>query len=170
MDGCPPGIALSEADIQPQLDRRRPGQSKLTHRASGIRFGVPSCPGWKTAKRWVPPIGLFVPNKDPASRGITPACARCRGAVARRLHLPDEVRHARFQRRRSVQRPGDHRTGGGRSHCRESAAPLPRHRNRCLGQLGARYRHACSGHGHADPQARWIRTWCAVPIKPPPIE
>src|SRR5579864_7853603 len=28
VDGCPPGIALTEADIQPYLDRRRPGQSK----------------------------------------------------------------------------------------------------------------------------------------------
>ena len=30
VDGCPPGLALSEADIQPDLDRRRPGQSKYT--------------------------------------------------------------------------------------------------------------------------------------------
>ena len=30
VDGCPPGIALSEADIQPWLDRRRPGQSRFT--------------------------------------------------------------------------------------------------------------------------------------------
>ena len=30
VDGCPPGLALSEADIQPWLDRRRPGQSRFT--------------------------------------------------------------------------------------------------------------------------------------------
>ena len=30
VDGCPPGIVLSESDIQPFLDRRRPGQSKFT--------------------------------------------------------------------------------------------------------------------------------------------
>ncbi|MFM8420173.1 MAG: chorismate synthase, partial [Verrucomicrobiota bacterium] len=30
VDGCPPGVALSEADIQPDLDRRRPGQSSIT--------------------------------------------------------------------------------------------------------------------------------------------
>ena len=30
VDGCPPRLALSEADIQPWLDRRRPGQSKYT--------------------------------------------------------------------------------------------------------------------------------------------
>jgi chorismate synthase len=29
VDGCPPGIALTEADIQPWLDKRRPGQSKF---------------------------------------------------------------------------------------------------------------------------------------------
>ena len=29
IDGCPPGMALSEADIQPELDRRRPGTSKF---------------------------------------------------------------------------------------------------------------------------------------------
>ena len=28
IDGCPPGLALSEADIQPDLDRRRPGTSR----------------------------------------------------------------------------------------------------------------------------------------------
>ena len=30
LDGVPPGLELSEADLQPDLDRRRPGQSKLT--------------------------------------------------------------------------------------------------------------------------------------------
>ena len=29
VDGCPPRISISEADIQAELDRRRPGQSKL---------------------------------------------------------------------------------------------------------------------------------------------
>src|SRR3546814_13039217 len=30
VDGCPPGLGLSEADIQPWLDRRRPGASRFT--------------------------------------------------------------------------------------------------------------------------------------------
>ncbi len=30
LDGCPPGLSLSQADIQPDLDRRRPGQNRLT--------------------------------------------------------------------------------------------------------------------------------------------
>ncbi|MCP6429156.1 chorismate synthase, partial [Klebsiella pneumoniae] len=30
VDGCPPGLSLTEADIQAELDRRRPGQSRFT--------------------------------------------------------------------------------------------------------------------------------------------
>ena len=30
VDGCPPRLALTEADIQAELDRRRPGQSRIT--------------------------------------------------------------------------------------------------------------------------------------------
>ena len=30
VDGCPPNLALTEADLQPDLDRRKPGQSKFT--------------------------------------------------------------------------------------------------------------------------------------------
>ncbi|HBK18492.1 MAG TPA: chorismate synthase, partial [Gammaproteobacteria bacterium] len=30
VDGCPPGLPLSEEDLQPDLDRRKPGQSKYT--------------------------------------------------------------------------------------------------------------------------------------------
>ena len=30
IDGCPPGLTLSTADIQPDMDRRRPGQSRVT--------------------------------------------------------------------------------------------------------------------------------------------
>jgi chorismate synthase len=30
IDGCPPGLELTEADIQPYLDRRKPGQSRFT--------------------------------------------------------------------------------------------------------------------------------------------
>ena len=63
VDGCPPGIALSEADIQPQLDRRRPGQSKLTtDRQETDRVSILS--GVENGKTLGTPIGLFVPNKD----------------------------------------------------------------------------------------------------------
>ena len=43
IDGCPPRIPLSEKDIQPELDRRRPGQSKIvTQRDEGDKVRIVS--------------------------------------------------------------------------------------------------------------------------------
>jgi chorismate synthase len=54
---------LSEADIQPQLDRRRPGQSKLTTKREELdRVTILS--GVENGKTLGSPIGLFVANKD----------------------------------------------------------------------------------------------------------
>jgi chorismate synthase len=63
IDGCPPGMELTEADIQPQMTRRRPGQSNITTPRdekdrvmiqSGTEFGV----------TLGTPIGLMVLNED----------------------------------------------------------------------------------------------------------
>jgi len=63
VDGCPPGLKLSEKDIQPELDRRKPGQSKITtprkesdtiHIMSGVFQG----------KTTGTPILLITFNKD----------------------------------------------------------------------------------------------------------
>ncbi|KAJ5774553.1 Chorismate synthase [Penicillium paradoxum] len=63
VDGCPPGMELTEADIQPQMTRRRPGQSLLTtprdekdrvEIQSGTEFGV----------TLGTPIGMIVRNED----------------------------------------------------------------------------------------------------------
>ncbi|EEH21922.1 chorismate synthase [Paracoccidioides brasiliensis Pb03] len=63
VDGCPPGMALTEADIQPQMTRRRPGQSALTtprnekdrvEIQSGTEFGI----------TLGTPIGMIVRNED----------------------------------------------------------------------------------------------------------
>ncbi len=63
LDGCPPGMPLGEDDIQPQLDRRRPGQSKLTtDRQESDRVTILS--GVEKGLTLGTPIGLFVPNKD----------------------------------------------------------------------------------------------------------
>ncbi len=63
IDGCPPGIELGEADIQPQLDRRRPGQSKLTtDRQEADQVTILS--GVELGRTLGTPIALFVPNKD----------------------------------------------------------------------------------------------------------
>ncbi len=63
VDGCPAGLELSEADIQPQLDRRRPGQSDLTTpREEADKVTILS--GVENGVTLGTPIGLLVHNKD----------------------------------------------------------------------------------------------------------
>ncbi len=63
VDGCPPGMELTEADIQPQLSRRRPGQSDLaTPRQEEDRVTIYS--GTEFGRTLGTPIMLLVHNKD----------------------------------------------------------------------------------------------------------
>jgi chorismate synthase len=63
VDGCPPGLFLNEKDIQPQLDRRRPGQSRLaTDRQEADRVTILS--GVENGRALGTPIALCVANKD----------------------------------------------------------------------------------------------------------
>jgi len=63
LDGCPANIDLSEKDIQKQLDRRRPGQSKLTTSREETDL-VSILSGVENGKTLGVPIGLYVANKD----------------------------------------------------------------------------------------------------------
>jgi chorismate synthase len=63
VDGCPPNLELCEADIQVQLDRRRPGQSDLTTpRQEADRVTILS--GVENGRTLGTPIGLLVRNQD----------------------------------------------------------------------------------------------------------
>lgn len=63
VDGCPPGLDLSEKDIQPQLSRRRPGQSALsTPRNEKDQVFIQS--GTENGKSLGTPIGMLVKNED----------------------------------------------------------------------------------------------------------
>ncbi len=63
VDGCPPAMALSEADIQPQLSRRRPGQSDIsTPRSEADQVTIYS--GTEFGKTLGTPIMLLVHNRD----------------------------------------------------------------------------------------------------------
>jgi len=73
IDGCPPRIPLTEADIQPYLDRRRPGQSRYTTQRqepdavkilSGVFVEEASGKQVTTGT----PIGLLIDNVDPRSK------------------------------------------------------------------------------------------------------
>ncbi|KAI1457938.1 chorismate synthase [Annulohypoxylon moriforme] len=63
IDGCPPGMELTEADIQPQMNRRRPGQSSITTpRNEKDRVAIQS--GTEFGVTLGTPIGLVVLNED----------------------------------------------------------------------------------------------------------
>jgi chorismate synthase len=63
IDGCPPGMQLTEADIQPQLTRRRPGQSAITTpRNEKDRVEIQS--GTEFGLTLGTPIGMLVRNED----------------------------------------------------------------------------------------------------------
>ncbi len=107
VDGCPPGLALSEADIQPWLDRRRPGASPYTsprQEADRVRILSGTFQGRTTGA----PISLVIDNVDhrPSDYGET--------APAYRPGHADYAVQAKYGLR-------DWR-GGGRSSARETAA------------------------------------------------
>jgi chorismate synthase len=67
IDGCPPGLALSEADIQPDLDRRRPGTSRhVTQRNEPDAVEILS--GVYEGKTTGTPICLLIRNTDQRSK------------------------------------------------------------------------------------------------------
>src|ERR1700741_2752827 len=77
VEGCPPRLKLSEADIQPDLDRRRPGQSKIvTPRKESdtiqILSGISS-----TGKTLGTPICLWVKNEDQRSEAYNEMKDKC---------------------------------------------------------------------------------------------
>jgi len=67
IDGCPPGMALSEADIQPELDRRKPGTSRhVTQRQEADRVQILS--GVYQGVTTGTPIALLIHNEDQRSK------------------------------------------------------------------------------------------------------
>ncbi|MEQ9210623.1 MAG: chorismate synthase, partial [Pseudomonadales bacterium] len=67
VDGCPPGIELSEADLQIDLDRRKPGQSKYTtQRREGDQVKILA--GVFEGKTTGTSIGLLIENTDQKSK------------------------------------------------------------------------------------------------------
>ena len=106
VDGCPPGIELSEADIQPFLDRRRPGQSRFTtQRQEADQVRILS--GVYEGKTTGTPISLMIENTDQRSKDYANIAARYRPGHA------DVAYDMKYGHR-------DPR-GGGRSSARETA-------------------------------------------------
>ncbi|RJF93297.1 chorismate synthase [Sphingomonas cavernae] len=107
VDGCPPGLALSESDIQPFLDRRRPGTSRFTtQRQEPDQVRILS--GVFEGKTTGTPISLMIENVDQRSKDYSEV------AKAYRPGHADYAYDAKYGFR-------DYR-GGGRSSARETAA------------------------------------------------
>jgi len=107
VDGCPPGIEISEAFIQVFLDRRRPGQSKMTtQRQEPDQVRILS--GVFEGRTTGTPIQLMIENTDQRSKDY--------GEIARQFRPghADITYHQKYGIR-------DYR-GGGRSSARETAA------------------------------------------------
>ena len=81
IDGCPPRIEISEAEIQRELDRRRPGQSKLTtQRKEEDRCEILS--GVFEGKTLGTPIAILVRNKDARSEDYSEIARKFRPSHA----------------------------------------------------------------------------------------
>ncbi len=121
VDGCPPGLALSAADLQPDLDRRKPGTSRHTTQRreddliqilSGVFEGVTTGT----------PIGLLINNTDQRSHDYSKIADRFRPGHA------DYTYQQKYGLR-------DYR-GGGRSSARETAIRV------AAGAIAKKYLHA----------------------------
>ena len=81
VDGCPPRLKLTEADIQPDLDRRRPGQSRIVSpRKEADKVQILS--GTFEGKTLGTPISLCVRNEDARSEAYTEMATKFRPSHA----------------------------------------------------------------------------------------
>ncbi|MCX7154458.1 MAG: chorismate synthase [Proteobacteria bacterium] len=105
VDGCPPGMALAEADIQKELDRRKPGTSRhVTQRQESDRIELLS--GLFEGRTTGAPIGFVIRNEDQRSKDY--------GAIAETFR-PGHADYTYWQKYGLR----DYR-GGGRSSARET--------------------------------------------------
>jgi len=106
VDGCPPGMELSEADLQADLDRRKPGKTRYeTQRKEADQVKILS--GVFEGKTTGTPIGMLIENTDQRSKDYGNIMHQFRPAHA------DYTYHHKYGFR-------DYR-GGGRSSARETA-------------------------------------------------
>ena len=107
IDGCPPNLALTEADIQPDLDRRKPGTSRhVTQRREADQVEILS--GVFDGKTTGTPIALLIRNADQRSKDY--------GNIAQQFR-PGHADYTYWHKYGTR----DYR-GGGRSSARETAA------------------------------------------------
>ena len=150
IDGCPPQLALSEAVIQPFLDRRRPGQSRFTtqrQEPDTVRILSGVFEGQTTGT----PIALHIENTDQRSRDY--------GAIAQQFR-PGHA-DVTYAQKYGIR---DYR-GGGRSSARETAMRVAAGAVARLVLPGTRIRGALVQIGsRAIDRSRW--DWAAIDENP----
>lgn len=151
VDGCPPGMELSEADLQSDLDRRKPGTSRhTTQRREADEVQILS--GVFEGKTTGAPIGLIIHNTDQRSKDYSNIMDRFRPGHA------DYTYQQKFGIR-------DYR-GGGRSSARETAMRV------AAGAVAKKYlRQSCGieirGYlAQLGPVALELKDWGAVGQNP----
>jgi len=151
VDGCPPGLALAESDIQPELDRRKPGTSKfVTQRkeADQVRILSGVYEGFTTGT----PIALLIENTDQRSYDYD---------KIKDVFRPNHADYAYVQKygRRDPR-------GGGRSSARETAvrvAAAAIAKKYLREKLGTLIRGYCAQIG---PLALEMKDWAVVEQNP----
>jgi chorismate synthase len=107
IDGCPAGLEIDEAFIQSELDRRKPGQSKITtQRKEDDTFKILS--GVFEGKSTGTPIAIVIENQDQRSKDYS--------------HIADTFRPSHADYTYEVKYGNRDYRGGGRSSARETAA------------------------------------------------
>ena len=151
VDGCPPGLPLTEADLQGDLDRRKPGKSRhTTQRREADAVQILS--GVFEGKTTGAPIGLIIHNTDQKSKDYTNIKDRFR---------PGHADYT-YQQKYGIR---DYR-GGGRSSARETAMRV------AAGGIARKYLQLKCGieiHGYLaqlGPLELELKDWSAVEQNP----
>ena len=151
VDGCPPGLELSEADLQGELDRRKPGKTRhTTQRREADEVQILS--GVIEGKTTGSPIGLIIHNTDQRSKDYSKIKDRFR---------PGHADYT-YQQKYGIR---DYR-GGGRSSARETAMRV------AAGAIAKKYlqlRHGIEIHGYLaqlGPIKLELKDWSAVEQNP----
>ncbi len=151
VDGCPPGLSLAESDIQPDLDRRRPGTSRhVTQRREEDRVEILS--GVYEGRTTGTPIALLIRNEDQRSKDYVKIAASFRPGHADYTYL----------RKYGLRDP----RGGGRSSARLTA-PAVAAGAIARKWLRERYGVTVRGHlTHLGPNAIAFEAWEHVARNP----
>jgi chorismate synthase len=151
IDGCPPGMELSESDIQPDLDRRKPGTSRhVTQRREDDVVEILS--GVYEGKTTGTPIALLIRNVDQRSKDYAKIAASFRPGHADYTYL----------RKYGIRDP----RGGGRSSARLTAPAVAAG---AVARKWLRERYGCTVRGYLSqlgPNKIDFKTWDDVNENP----